>query len=96
MGLNFSETRTGNLILLVGACLWLIGYWMNAIAFAWLFISLGFLTAMMYQLDRALANGRNSEHETDVPPALCRSSNGLITICLLFAIWEFAMALVNR
>ena len=96
MGFNFSKTRTGNLILLVGACLWLIGYWMNAIAFAWLFISLGLLTSIMYQLDRALAIGRNAEHEIDVPQALRRSSNVLITICLLFAIWEFAMALMNR
>jgi len=94
--MSFSETRKGNLILLIGASFWLIGYGLDAIAFAWLFILLGLLLSIIYQVDRFVLGGQNWDHEREVPRVLSQMVNLLVTVCILLAIWEFALAIMNR
>ncbi len=96
MNLYFSDTRTGSQLLLLLSVLWMVGFWVNLMGFAWLFISLSFVISFVYHIDRVVRNGNDWEKETNVPSALSLLANALFFLCLAFAFWEFSLAIINR
>lgn len=96
MNLNVSDTRTGNQLMLLFCVSWLLLYFADLFGFAWLFISLGLMTAIVHQLDRMVIAGRNAEIEIDVPGVLRKGVTFLFGFCLLLAAGEFLLAMLGR
>ncbi len=96
MKFNFSDTKTGNQLLLVLCVLWLVVYWAKLFEFAWLFTCLGVMISITYQVDRVVTNSRNWEREANVPSALTLLVNTLFFICAIFALWEFLLKIMTR
>jgi len=96
MNLYFSHTRTGSHLLLLLSVLWMVGFWSGLMDFIWLFLSLGLVISLVFQIDRFVQNGKNWEQEANVPRPLSLLANALLVLCLAVAVWELFFAIINR